>query len=110
LCLRGSPALILFPARVEIDARGRPVLAAILDECAFYPDLGQDSSDQELYDAIKPGTLRASVRDYSMITGISSPYRRGGLLYKKWSEHYGQLPSGWMESRLRRRSACLGHR
>ncbi|GAB9089157.1 hypothetical protein [Bradyrhizobium diazoefficiens] len=67
--------------------RGRPVLAAVLDECAFYRDDSSATPDEETYAAIKPGT--ATLPD-SIIIGISSPYRKSGLLYKKYEEHFGK--------------------
>ncbi|MET3967227.1 hypothetical protein [Bradyrhizobium sp. S3.9.1] len=67
--------------------RGRPVLAAVLDECAFYRDDSSASPDVETYDAIKPGT---ATLPNSIIIGISSPYRKSGLLYNKYQEHFGK--------------------
>lgn len=67
--------------------RGRPVLAAVLDECAFYRDDSSATPDEETYAAIKPGT---ATLPNSIIIGISSPYRKAGLLYKKYEEHYGK--------------------
>ena len=54
--------------------RGRPILLAILDECAFWRDETSAKPDQELYDAITPAL--ASLAPQSMIIGISSPYRK----------------------------------
>lgn len=69
------------------QVRGRPILCAILDECAFFRDETSANPDRELYQAIKPGlaTLPGSI-----LIGISSPYRRAGLLYEKWRKHYGK--------------------
>ena len=69
------------------QVRGRPILAAILDECAFYRDENSATPDRELYQALKPGL---ATLPGAMIIGISSPYRRAGLLYEKWRKHYGQ--------------------
>ena len=67
--------------------RGRPVLLAILDECAFWRDDNSAMPDEETYNALKPGT---ATMPGSMIIGISSPYRKAGLLFKKYRAHYGK--------------------
>ena len=67
--------------------RGRPVLCAILDEIAFWRDESSSTPDVETYNALKPAT--ASIPS-SMIIGISSPYRKSGLLYRKYRDHFGK--------------------
>lgn len=67
--------------------RGRPILCAILDETAFWRDETSANPDEETYKAIRPAL--ASIPG-SIIIGISSPYRKSGLLYKKFKEHYGR--------------------
>jgi hypothetical protein len=67
--------------------RGRTVLCAILDECAFYRDEDFASSDKELYAALAPGL---ATLPGAMLIGISTPHKRSGLLYEKWRDHYGQ--------------------
>jgi hypothetical protein len=67
--------------------RGRSIALAILDECAFWKDETSASPDIEVYNAIKPATATI---EGSMIVGISSPYRRAGLLYDKWRKHFGK--------------------
>jgi hypothetical protein len=67
--------------------RGRPILCAVFDELAFWRDESSASPDEELYRAIKPGL--ASIPN-SMIVGISSPYRKTGLLYNKFKKHFGR--------------------
>jgi hypothetical protein len=67
--------------------RGRPLKLAILDECAFYPTENSASPDEELYRALMPGF---ATLPKSMLIGISSPYRRAGLLYRKFKDHYGR--------------------
>jgi hypothetical protein len=69
------------------SVRGRAVLLAILDECAFFKSETSASPDIETYRAITPGmaTLRGS-----MLVGISSPYRPHGLLYGKFQKHFGK--------------------
>lgn len=67
--------------------RGRPVLTAIFDECAFWRDDSSATPDLETYNAIKPGL---ATMPGSMIIGISSPYRKSGLLHKKYKDNYGK--------------------
>ena len=67
--------------------RGRPVLAAVFDEVAFWRDEASATPDEETYAAIKPGM--ASL-DTSILIGISSPYRRSGLLWKRFKDHFGK--------------------
>ena len=67
--------------------RGRSIVCAVLDECAFYRDEGSSNPDTETYNAIVPGMI--TIPD-AMLIGISSPYRKSGLLYSKDREHYGR--------------------
>jgi hypothetical protein len=67
--------------------RGRPILCAILDECAYYRDENSATPDVELLRAIEPGLLTLPS---AMLIGISSPYRRSGILFEKWKRHYGK--------------------
>jgi hypothetical protein len=69
------------------SVRGRACILAILDEVAFMKDEHSAAPDEELYKAIVPAL--ASIPG-SMIIGISSPYRKAGLLYKKFKKHFGQ--------------------
>lgn len=69
------------------SVRGRAVLCAVLDETAFWRDDSSASPDIETYNALRPGL--ASLPD-SMLIGISSPYRRSGLLFKKYKDHFGK--------------------
>lgn len=67
--------------------RGRPVLCAILDEIAFWRDDSSATPDEETSKALKPGL---ATMPGSMIIGNSSPYRKAGLLHKKYRDHYGK--------------------
>ena len=67
--------------------RGRPILCAILDEIAFWRDDTSATPDVETYKALKPAT---ATMPGAMIVGISSPYRKSGLLYDKFKNHYGK--------------------
>jgi hypothetical protein len=67
--------------------RGRAVLAAILDEVAFYQSDNSTSPDVETYRALMPGL---ATLPGAMLIGISSPYRRAGLLHQKFKDHFGR--------------------
>jgi hypothetical protein len=67
--------------------RGRPFSVVILDECAFYASETSSTPDVELYAAITPGL---ATLPNSMIVGISTPWRRAGLLYSKFKAHFGK--------------------
>jgi hypothetical protein len=69
------------------SVRGRSVLCAIFDETAYWRDDRSANPDSETYSAVMPGL---ATLPGSMLIGISSPYRRAGLLYEKWREHYGK--------------------
>ena len=69
------------------QARGRTVLLAIFDECAFYRDELSATPDIELYRAIVPSM---ATLPNAMLVGISSAYRKEGLLYDKWRTSFGK--------------------
>jgi hypothetical protein len=69
------------------SVRGRPFAVAILDECAYYMSETSSTPDIELYSAIVPGM---ATLPGSMIIGISTPYRRSGLLFQKHRDHFGK--------------------
>ncbi len=66
--------------------RGRSILCAILDEVAFFRDETSATPDAETYAALKPGLMTLK----GTLIGISSPYRRSGLLFQKWKDFYGK--------------------
>jgi hypothetical protein len=68
--------------------RGRPILMAVFDEVALWRDEKSATPDIETYRAVVPGL--ASLSPDAMIVGISSPYRKSGLLYDKYKKHFGQ--------------------
>jgi hypothetical protein len=67
--------------------RGRSIALAILDECAVWRSEESATPDIETYNALLPGMATV---DGSMLVGISSPYKRSGLLYDKWREAFGK--------------------
>ena len=66
--------------------RGRTIVAAVFDETAYWRDETSASPDLEIYRAVLP-SLAAS---RGMLVGISSPYRKMGLLHSKHRDHFGQ--------------------
>jgi Terminase large subunit, ATPase domain len=66
--------------------RGRTLLAVVMDECAFWPDdeLGANP-DREIYGALLPSLATTN----GLLVGISTPYRRIGLLHAKHRDYYG---------------------
>jgi hypothetical protein len=67
--------------------RGRSILCAILDETAFWLDENSANPDEEVLTAIKPALARLPG---SIVIGISTPYRKKGLLWKKFRQHFGK--------------------
>jgi len=67
--------------------RGRTVVGVVFDEVAFWHSDNSVSPDQEVYGAVKPAMV---TMPGAMLIGISSPYARKGLLWKKFRKHYGQ--------------------
>jgi phage terminase large subunit-like protein len=67
--------------------RGYPFASVILDEVATWKGENSTTPDIETYRAILPGL--GSIPG-SMLIGISSPYRKQGILYDKWKEHFGE--------------------
>jgi hypothetical protein len=66
--------------------RGRAIAMVILDEIAFFQSENSASPDLEIYRALLPGL--ASLPG-SMLIAISSPYKKGGILYSKFKSDYG---------------------
>jgi hypothetical protein len=65
--------------------RGKTLLACIFDETAFWRDEASATPDVEVYRAVMPSLVAAN----GMLIGISTPYRRMGLLYAKHRDHFG---------------------
>jgi hypothetical protein len=68
--------------------RGRTVVAAVLDEVGHWRSDNTVNPDEEVYGALKPAM--ATIKQNAMLIGISSPYARRGLLWKKYRKHYAQ--------------------
>ncbi len=67
--------------------RGYTVVAAILDELAFWPTDESAQPDMEILNALRPSM--ATVPG-ALLLGISSPYARRGVLWKAYREHHSQ--------------------
>jgi hypothetical protein len=68
------------------NVRGRTVLVACFDEVAFWKDEDSAAPDVEVYNAVKPSLMTLPG---SMLVGISTPYRKSGLLFTKYKQHFG---------------------
>src|SRR5262252_4900869 len=62
-----------------------PVVAAVFDEVAFWRDETTATPDAEVYSAVLPGLATTG----GMLIGISTPYRKLGLLHQKHRDHFG---------------------
>ena len=65
--------------------RGRTLVACIFDEVSFWRDESSASPDIETYRAVLP----ALATTQGMLIGISTPYRRVGLLHQKHRDFFG---------------------
>ena len=66
--------------------RGVTLCAVVLDEVAVFRDESSATPDTEIYSAVLP----ALVTTGGMLVGISTGYRRAGLLYTKYRDYFGQ--------------------
>jgi len=69
------------------SVRGRSILCAIFDECAFWRSEDSAIPDIEVAAAVAPGLARM---DGSMSILISTVHKRSGLLYQRFKDHYGR--------------------
>ena len=67
------------------SVRGRTLVACIFDETAFWRDETMATPDSETYTAVLPSLATTN----GMLIGISTPYRKAGLLYAKFRDCYG---------------------
>ena len=81
------------PVNIEIHTasfratRGYSIVAALLDEVAFWRDESSANPDKEILDALRPGM--ATIPG-ALLLAASSPYARRGILYDAWRRHYGK--------------------
>jgi hypothetical protein len=64
--------------------RGRTLLVCIADELSFWRDESSATPDKEVYSAVLPSLITTN----GMWVGISSPYRKAGLMYAKHKQFY----------------------
>jgi hypothetical protein len=67
------------------NVRGRTLLACVFDEVSFWRDETTAQPDVETYTAVLPSLATTN----GLLVGISSPYRRIGLLHSKHKAAYG---------------------
>ncbi|MEO7329123.1 MAG: hypothetical protein ABI193_11120, partial [Minicystis sp.] len=67
--------------------RGYTIVAAVLDEVAYWPSDESANPDAEIVAAVRPGM--ASIPG-ALLVGISSPYARRGELWRAYERHYGR--------------------
>src|SRR5439155_17504529 len=67
--------------------RGYTVVAAILDEVAFFRSDDSANPDREIVNALRPAM--ATVPG-ALLLGISSPYARHGILWQAYKDHHGR--------------------
>jgi hypothetical protein len=78
-------AIIAVHANSYRSVRGRTLLACIFDEVAFWRDESSATPDVEVYRAVTPSLVASG----GMLIGISTPYRRSGLLHSRHRDHFG---------------------
>jgi hypothetical protein len=71
-------------------SRGRTMAACIFDECSFWRSEATNVPDVEVYRAIKPSM--STIRN-AMLVSIGSAYRRAGLAFATFREHFGKPSS-----------------
>lgn len=69
------------------SVRGYTIVAALLDEVAFWRDESSANPDREIVDALRPAM--ATVPGAKLI-GASSPYRRSGVLWDAYDRSWGR--------------------
>jgi hypothetical protein len=69
------------------SVRGYTIVAALLDEVAFWRSEDSANPDTEILNGLKPGM--ATVPG-ALLLALSSPYARNGVLWEAHRKHYGQ--------------------
>jgi hypothetical protein len=69
------------------SVRGSTLVACVFDETAFWRDESTATPDTEVYTAVLGGLGRT--KPVGMLIGISTPYRKLGLLHSKWRDFFG---------------------
>jgi terminase large subunit-like protein len=84
--LSNSVTIEVHPASAK-STRGYAVVAALLDEVAFFPTDDSANPDYDILDAIRPGM--ATIPN-AMLLCASSPYARRGALWDAHRRHFGR--------------------
>lgn len=85
--LKNGIEIVVKPASWR-STRGFTVGLLIMEELAYWRFEEESSiQDKEIYGAIKPAMT--TIKN-SLIIGISTPFARQGLLWKKFEKHYGK--------------------
>ena len=71
------------------SVRGRTVIAALLDEVAFWRSDDSANPAAETARALRPAL--ATMAPDSILIGASSPYARNGLLWNQYRKHFGRV-------------------
>jgi hypothetical protein len=66
--------------------RGKTILGCIFDEVSYWRDEISATPDVETYRAVMPSLIASG----GLLCGISTPYRRMGLLHAKHRDHFGR--------------------
>jgi hypothetical protein len=82
--LRNGAVLAVHPNSFR-SIRGKTLLACIFDEVSIWRDEVSATPDVEVYTAVLPSLARTG----GMLIGISTPYRKLGLLWQKYRDHFG---------------------
>src|SRR5262249_21294673 len=81
-----SVTIEVHPASAK-STRGYAVVAALLDEVAFFPTDDSANPDYDILDALRPGM--ATIPN-AMLLCASSPYARRGALWDAFRRHYAK--------------------
>ena len=83
--LRGCVSIEVHTASYR-SVRGRTLVAAILDEVAFWRDETSANPDAEVVAALRPALATTN----GMLLGLSTPYARRGVLWTQFNRHFGK--------------------
>lgn len=79
-----SGVIIGIHANSHRSIRGCTLLGCVFDEVSIWRDEVSATPDVEVYRAVLPALMTTN----GMLIGISTPYRKIGLLHQKYRDHY----------------------
>jgi hypothetical protein len=85
IALKGNIAIEIHSASYR-TTRGRTLIAVVGDETSFWRDEASAQPDVEIYRAVLPPLISSG----GIFIAISTGYRKVGLLYSKWRDHFGR--------------------